>query len=687
VWGNHVTNFAFTGTTVLSIEWLAGTINSCQINPLSLGLACVYSGTRINITLAFHAKFELQINTVATPLTQMNQLLYVFADAPEDPSSVPAANDPTVYYYGPGNWTAPGSVLTITQGDSHRGLYLAPGARLNAALVVSTTAPFVIWGRGSIFNPFTNANHSYSALHLTQAQNFAMQSVSMFNSYRFVQIASAAGVNTNLSFTDVRMLAPAHALTAGFTLAGAFNGVTIDGLFLVNGDDQVQMGNGGGNANAAAQNMLITRSTFIKQDSGGNWLNLQGGTATVIGPNIVASNNDIVRMVGTTGLIYGLCAYPEAIYGIVVDNTRVQDLGTINAGNPSSVVYWNFTTSVVANITLSNMNLPIAAPSILIGGGNLELILINVSFAGELVTSVAQLNVTMVCPSQIVIYATATSNPVIVPCPLTSAWLTFSITPAQAACSEPINPFSLQSSSSSTSLVGSFLPIATVSFWSSSSSPSLYVSLNYTQQLVADGALLVYEMNDTEGSSVADISGNGNTGTYNNYQTMTFAVPQSLFGTTGTDVAFPGLLSAYVSSPTLTLSQTTSWEIWISTCAAIVNETELMHFATSNATLKYSMVVGPSNTPRCGSINSQGTNVAIVTGTPQHIGSGGLDSRVSVYSYSPAGESTLYLSQCHFVEHLYVPILLVIVWVVVPSVLFVFSFFLPTLLFVEQQQR
>ena len=38
--------------------------------------------------------------------------------------------------------------MTITNNDSHRGLYIAPGGQLNAVLTVDTLKPFKIWGRG-----------------------------------------------------------------------------------------------------------------------------------------------------------------------------------------------------------------------------------------------------------------------------------------------------------------------------------------------------------------------------------------------------------------------------------------------------------------------------------------------------------------------------------------------------------
>ena len=198
----------------------------------------------VKVQLTQPAKFELVVNGGINNY-QTNQTLYVFADAPE--TDVPDPDDPTVYYIGPGSHygNTSATVWTIYANETRRGIYLAPGARLNAALAIHTSSPFRVWGRGFLYNSFQNKtalDYGPYAIALC-ATNVALSDFIAFGAQsHFVTFSYCYGqVYYNITVDNLKMMTTA-AQTDAFRMCGPVSGITVNNTFVINNDDMVVIG-------------------------------------------------------------------------------------------------------------------------------------------------------------------------------------------------------------------------------------------------------------------------------------------------------------------------------------------------------------------------------------------------------------------------------------------------------------
>ena len=170
--------FAFSGTVTVEITYRGGTIRSYQINPVSKGVVARQDDSTLVFTLTTPQKLEIQINGATSQAVDGDELLYLFADAPE--VNVPKPDDRDVIYFGPGNHGPGGGEMKIDDANPHSAMYLAPGAVLNASLVIARTKPFKLCGRGFIQNPFTTKGHY--AIGMKDCVGLKVEDVVFFNS-------------------------------------------------------------------------------------------------------------------------------------------------------------------------------------------------------------------------------------------------------------------------------------------------------------------------------------------------------------------------------------------------------------------------------------------------------------------------------------------------------------------------
>ena len=319
-------NFAMNGTVDVVVTF-SNTISVWEINPHSYNLVGkLINNTSLEISLVQPAKFEVVINN-GTAAYQTNQTLYVFADAPE--VDVPEANDDTVYYIKSGEVYSPTSPWMISSNETRRGIYLAPGSRLNAALAINTAHPFKVWGRGFVYNPFQNktaTNYGPYSVALC-AMNVHLQDFVHFGAQNhIVTISYCYGpINYNITIDNIKLLTTA-AETDAFRICGSVNNVVINNSFIVNNDDMVVIGQCSGDTpEIGPYNNTVTRSTFIKLGRAGGWYRLDTATTKMgggLGPNNVINNCDVVRL-HNERLIYQTSVVIN-MSEIVFNNIRVQ---------------------------------------------------------------------------------------------------------------------------------------------------------------------------------------------------------------------------------------------------------------------------------------------------------------------------------------------------------------------------
>ena len=226
-------SFSFTGVVTLTIRFTTTSITSYDINPHSLQLPSKQLDNQtVQVQLDRPAKFELLVNNGAT-MYVTNQALYVFADAPE--TDVPDPDDPSIYYYGPGEYygNTSATVMTINANETRRGMYLAPGARLNVALQINTVNPFKIWGRGFLYNSWQNKTQGVPSTYgpyaiAVCAMNLELRDFISFGAQsHYLTISYCHGqVDYNISVHNVKQMTTA-AETDAFRICGPVSGITV----------------------------------------------------------------------------------------------------------------------------------------------------------------------------------------------------------------------------------------------------------------------------------------------------------------------------------------------------------------------------------------------------------------------------------------------------------------------------
>ena len=140
--------FAFSGAPVRVDVAVCEDVQSYAVFPARLRLPHAFQDGVISVWLDRPARFGIRLNDYD------KTILSVFADPPEDPAGIPQRDDPGVLYVD--GWRdAEAEDGTITVAPPVREVYVAPGAVLNARLVVKSENARV-HGRGMILDPFSD---------------------------------------------------------------------------------------------------------------------------------------------------------------------------------------------------------------------------------------------------------------------------------------------------------------------------------------------------------------------------------------------------------------------------------------------------------------------------------------------------------------------------------------------------
>ena len=140
--------FSFDGGPVRVDVAFCEDVKSYAVFPSRLGLKSTFKDGVLSVTLDRPANFGMRIND------SDKSILSVFADAPEDAAKAPRKGDAGVLYVD--EWMdPPGEDGVLVVEEPVKEVYIAPGAVLNARLVVKSKGA-CIHGRGMMLDPFSD---------------------------------------------------------------------------------------------------------------------------------------------------------------------------------------------------------------------------------------------------------------------------------------------------------------------------------------------------------------------------------------------------------------------------------------------------------------------------------------------------------------------------------------------------
>ena len=220
--------FAFDGGPVRVDVAFCEDVRSYAVFPSRLGLRSEFRDGVLSVTLDRPANFGIRINDYD------KTILSVFADAPEDAAKVPQRGAPGVLCVD-GWMDAPGEDGVLTVDGSVREVYIAPGAVLNARLVVKSKGAY-IHGRGMMLDPFSDVfrfdqkkNTRRGFLNVC-APDVTVEDVKLVDSRTFNFIS----MQPNVTFRNVKALS-SMMCSDGITCGGA--NFCVEGAWLYVGDN------------------------------------------------------------------------------------------------------------------------------------------------------------------------------------------------------------------------------------------------------------------------------------------------------------------------------------------------------------------------------------------------------------------------------------------------------------------
>ncbi len=171
-----MTYFDFDGRADISIKMpaLEAGIESAEVLPTAKGIKAEVANGEVRFSITEAGQYTVVFNG------SVSKALHIFASAPE--TDVPDADDPNVYYIGPGEWTMDAIALKDNQT-----LYLSGGAVLHSVISVAGAKNVRICGRGIIDGsdyPAWNQQGSYARvpIDINHSSNVALEGITVVNS-------------------------------------------------------------------------------------------------------------------------------------------------------------------------------------------------------------------------------------------------------------------------------------------------------------------------------------------------------------------------------------------------------------------------------------------------------------------------------------------------------------------------
>ncbi len=347
-WGTfRLCQFSYTGTVPITVTYNGpDPISNYEINPASSVTNVTRTGKQITFSLTSPANglsqpLEIQINNnnpqdrigidPTTGLTSFGAAtrLYILADAPEvNPPNGPSSS---IMYFGRGNDFLPGNAQTLTIDDNvlQTSMYVAPGAVLNANIIVNhRSTPFTIYGHGFIQNTLTQAQKS--GLNPPQNQ-YALRLNSNYTQVRDINLINSIEYNfvidgSNNIIDNVKCF-HTNVNSDGISLGSYASYNQVLNSWIVDNDNQIVLAPE--DKTIGPNHNLISDCVFINTNGAGHFAFPQGDGS--IGPGNVITKCLVVRT-AVGALICDNYHVSNAVNPILFDNITVKGgTGDFNA--------------------------------------------------------------------------------------------------------------------------------------------------------------------------------------------------------------------------------------------------------------------------------------------------------------------------------------------------------------------
>lgn len=220
--------FAFSGGSVRVDIRVVEDVRCYKVFPARLRLKSAFANGVLSVWLDRPTSFGIQLNDYD------KTILSVFADAPEDPKSIPAKGTPGVMYVD--RWLdAPGRDGVIVTDKDVKEIYIAPGAVLNARLKVRGPGTR-IHGRGMVLDPMSDIFRYDQTQNTTRgllgigAPDVTVEDIKLVDARTFNYCSWAR----NTTYRNVRAMS-SMMCSDGITCGG--RNVLVDGAWLYVGDN------------------------------------------------------------------------------------------------------------------------------------------------------------------------------------------------------------------------------------------------------------------------------------------------------------------------------------------------------------------------------------------------------------------------------------------------------------------
>ncbi len=211
---SSMVNFDFEGSVEVAVTCNREEIKSARIRPASFNIPHKIQGNIITFSLTKPVDISVEVNG------DIFHNLHIFTNSPE--TYKPSPNDSSVIYYGPGFHTIKNDTLNI---PSHKTLYLAGGAVLNATIFCNNVQDVRVCGRGILYNPLKGVGVNYS-------QNIQIEDLIFINPTYYTV---CCGQSSDIKIKNIRSFS-ARPWSDGIDFLSCKD-IQIDGVFLRNSDD------------------------------------------------------------------------------------------------------------------------------------------------------------------------------------------------------------------------------------------------------------------------------------------------------------------------------------------------------------------------------------------------------------------------------------------------------------------
>ncbi|WP_210584448.1 glycosyl hydrolase family 28 protein [Streptomyces sp. GESEQ-35] len=214
VYNTSMVYFDFQGSVEIEVTYLKGGTTKARVRPDALGITPELGGDTLVFTLDEPCDVVVQIND------EIFDALHVITNHVD--CNPPSADDPDVIYFGPGDHTVSGNILTVPSGKT---VYLAGGAVLRAQVFFKDVEKAALKGHGMLYA-------GPGGVLCEGSKNIRVQDVIIMNPNGY---AGTFGESENIHVKKARSFS-SKGNGDGFDVFSSSR-IVFDGCFMRNSDD------------------------------------------------------------------------------------------------------------------------------------------------------------------------------------------------------------------------------------------------------------------------------------------------------------------------------------------------------------------------------------------------------------------------------------------------------------------